>query len=81
VALRTYARKGDAVSIYVVGDDFTGASFPEVIDTIDRWNVDPATGKRSATIHAIGFPWGIGTRFSTLMREVTLQNGGVFIAL
>ena len=81
VALRTYARKGDAVSIYVVGDDFTGASYQAVIDTIDRWNVDPATGKHSATIHGIGFPWGLGTRFSTLMREVSNQNGGVFIAL
>ena len=80
-ALKKYARKGDAVSIYVVGDDFTGSSYQRVIDTIDRWNIDPNTGERSAIIHGIGFPWGLGDRFATLMREVAHQNGGVFVAL
>ena len=78
-ALKTYARKGDAVSIYVIGDDFTGASYQLVIDTIDHWNIDPKTGERSAIIHGIGFPWGLGDRFATLMREVAIQNDGVFV--
>ena len=81
VALQKYAGKGDSVSIYVIGDDFTGASYQHVIDTIDRWNIDKRTGERSAIIHGIGFPWGLGDRFATLMREVAIQNGGVFVAL
>ena len=80
-ALRVYARKGDAVSIYVIGDDFTGASYQHVIDVVDRWNIDSETGERLAIIHGIGFPWGLGDRFSTLMREVANQNGGVFVGI
>jgi len=81
LALKKYAGKGNEVSIYVFGDDFTGSSYQQVIDVIDRWNIDPATGSRSAIIHGVGFPGGLGNRFATLMREVATQNGGVFVAL
>ena len=80
-ALKTYASRPDPVSIYVLGDDFTGASFQAVINTIDRWNIDKNTGERHAIIHGIGFSWGIGDRYATLMREVASQNGGVFVGL
>jgi len=79
-ALKIFAGKGDPVSIFVVGDDFTGASYQDVINTVDRWNID-SSGKRSAVIHGIGFPWGLGDRFATLMREVAHQNNGVFVGL
>ena len=80
-ALKTYASRPDPVSIYVLGDDFTGDSFEAVINTIDRWNIDKNTGERHAIIHGIGFSWGIGDRYATLMREVASQNGGVFVGL
>ena len=80
MALKTFAKPTYKLSIYVMGDDFTGPSYSEVINIIDRYNIDPKTNKRMATIHAIGFPWGIGNRFATLMREVTYQNNGVFVA-
>jgi hypothetical protein len=80
-ALKTYVSRPDPVSIYVLGDDFTGDSFEAVTNTIDRWNIDKNTGERHAIIHGIGFSWGIGDRYATLMREVASQNGGVFVGL
>lgn len=62
------------------GDDYTGASYDEVLDVIDRWNVDEY-GNRLASIHGIGFPWGIGDRYATLMKEVAYRNKGVFLGL
>ena len=64
-----------------MGDDYTGKSFETVINVVDRWNIDKSTGSRHAIIHGIGFPWGLGDRFSTLMRRVSSDNRGVFIAL
>ena len=81
VALRNHARPGQSVSIYVLGDDFTGASYDKVLAVVDRWNKDRRTGKRKALIHGISFPWGQGDRFPTLMREVAKQNNGVFVSL
>lgn len=79
-ALRTYARKTNSLAIYVFGDDFTGGSYDEVLSIIDRWNVSQ-NGDRLATIHGVGFPWGIGERYATLMREVAYRNKGVFLGL
>lgn len=81
IALKTYAQKKEKVSIYVMGDDYTGKSFETVINVVDRWNIDKSNGSRHAIIHGIGFPWGLGDRFSTLMRRVSSDNRGVFIAL
>jgi len=80
-ALKNYAQRQGDVSIYVLGDDFTGESYELVTRVVDRWNINKVDGKRHAIIHGIGFPWGLADRFSTLMREVAVQNGGVFIAL
>ncbi|MDC0069286.1 VWA domain-containing protein [Gammaproteobacteria bacterium] len=79
-ALKVFARKESDVTIFVVGDDFTGSSYQEVIDTVDRWNIT-SSGGRAAVIHGIGFSWGLSDRFSTLMREVAYQNGGVFVGM
>ena len=81
IALKTYAQKKEKVSIYVLGDDYTGKSFETVTNVVDQWNIDKSSGSRRAIIHGIGFPWGLGDRFSTLMRQVASDNGGVFIAL
>lgn len=80
VALKTYAKDDIDLAIYVLGDDYFGESFDKVLAVVDRWNVD-SNGKRIAAIHGIGFPWGVGDRFGTLLREIGLRNNGVFIGL
>ena len=78
-ALRIYAPKAEKLAIYVLGDDFTGGDFEGALQNIDKLNTK--NGRRTARIHAIGFPWGQGDRFSTLMREVAHRNNGVFLGL
>lgn len=89
-AIRTFAAPGKKISIYVFGDEFTGPSISQVIDTVDRINRVDASGNRLVRIHAVGFPTqfsraphlqGTGIRFATLMRELTRRNGGTFVAL
>ena len=69
-------------NIYIFGDDYTGSSYDSVIGTLKQANANRITGKPLARVHAIGFlsPTSNG-RFETLMREVTRQNNGTFIAL
>jgi len=82
VALKRYARPNISLSIYIFGDDYTGASYGAVIDRIDALNTNRITGKRLAKIHAVGFLSNYATnRFSILMREVTRRNGGTFLGL
>jgi hypothetical protein len=85
-ALRQHRVAGQKMSIYVIGDEFTGESIQAAIDSIGRLNA--ADGKRPrARIHAIGFPEGTGMppftniRFSALMRAVSAQNDGTFVGL
>ena len=78
-ALRIYAPKADKLAIYVLGDDFTGGDFDSVLASIDNLNAKGES--RLARIHAIGFPWGQGDRFATLMREVAHRNDGVYVGL
>jgi hypothetical protein len=80
IALKAFAKTKESLSIYVFGDDFTGNSFDEVLSVVDRWNVSE-DGQRLASIHGVGFPWGIGNRYATLMREVAYRNKGVFVGL
>ncbi len=82
VALKRYARPDRSLSIYIFGDDYSGASYDPVIDTIGKLNSNRMTRKRLAKIHAIGFMSPYTTnRFAILMREVTKRNGGTFLAL
>jgi hypothetical protein len=82
-AIRTYGHY-DNLSIYVFGDEFTGNSIQEVVDTVDRLN-----RARKVRIHAVGFSvldrsGGLPPtirRFSTLMRVLCQRNGGTFVAL
>ena len=81
-ALRKYAKASITTSIYVFGDDYTGSSYDPVIEKITRQNTLTSPGKRLARIHGVGFiSPGTTDRFAILMRELTKQNGGTFLAL
>ncbi|GAB5445145.1 hypothetical protein [Gymnodinialimonas sp.] len=89
-AIRTFYDPGKKISLYVFGDEFTGNSIAQVIDSVDEINREDADGNRLVRIHAVGFPivfrqaghmQQTGIRFATLMRELTHRNGGTFVAL
>ena len=89
-AIRTFYDEGRKISVYVFGDDFTGNSITEVLNTVDRLNSRSASGERLVRIHAVGFPvlyqqnpaqQGSVHRFASLMRELTYRNGGTFVGL
>ena len=89
-AIRTFYDPDKKISIYVFGDEFTGQSIAEVVDTVDRINREGADGERRVRIHAVGFPvqfsraanqQATGIRFATLMRELSYRNGGSFVGL
>lgn len=89
-AIRTFYAPDKKISIYVFGDEFTGESIEQVVDTVDRINRVDASGNRLVRIHAVGFPVQFsrqrhlqttGIRFATLMRELTHRNGGTFVGL
>lgn len=82
-------RTNEHLSIYAVGDDFRGNTQNFLIQ-LDRLNPrNPSTGKRPASINAIGFPtiaspFQIGglqgnTRFANIMREIADAHEGVLI--
>lgn len=85
-ALRHFRAGGHRISIYVIGDEFTGESIQAALDGIGRLNAVDARQPR-ARIHAIGFPEGAGMppftniRFSALMRAVAARNEGTFVGL
>lgn len=89
-AIRTYYSKDKKISLYVLGDEFTGASISSVIREVDQINKADDQGRRRVRIHAIGFPvqfdprnpdFTTGRRFATLMRELCRRNDGTFIGL
>ena len=89
-AIRTFYDPSKKISVYVFGDEFTGQSIAEVVDTVDRINRENSNGERLVRIHAVGFPVQFiraphlqttGIRFATLMRELTYRNGGTFVGL
>jgi hypothetical protein len=89
-AIRTFYDPNKKISVYVFGDEFTGQSIAEVVNTVDRINREDANGDRLVRIHAVGFPVQFirapnlqttGIRFATLMRELTYRNGGTFVGL
>ena len=81
-ALRTYAKRKDKISIYILGDEFTGSSYDQVIRSIQKLNVSPTTGTSIVRIHSIGFLSGFeNVRFATLMRALTENNRGAFLGM
>jgi hypothetical protein len=90
VAIKTFWSADRRISIYVLGDEFTGDSIDDVLATVDRLNRRDASGQRKVRIHGIGFPTlfsqsqfpeSTGVRFSMLMRLLCERNGGAFVGL
>ena len=86
-AIRTYWATDKRISVFVLGDEFTGKSIQAALDSISALNKPGPDGRRPVRIHAIGFPEGAGMspdtniRFSALMRLVCSQNNGTFVGL
>jgi hypothetical protein len=86
-AIRTYYSKDKKISLYVLGDEFTGPSIDSVVKSVDLINRQDDTGERRVRIHAIGFPVRpdapqyTSIRFATLMRILCQRNGGTFVGL
>ena len=87
LAIRNYWSAERRISIYVLGDEFTGESIQAALDSIDRINKPDQSGRRRVRIHAIGFPEAPGMtpftniRFSALMRQVVERNDGTFVGI
>jgi hypothetical protein len=85
-AIHDFWSANKKISIYVFGDDFTGASIQDVVDQVDNLN-HTAGGERRMRIHAIGFPTSdeisisASMRFGALMRALCERNGGSFVGL
>ena len=89
-AIRAYASFDRKISLYVLGDEFTGKSIDGVVRTVDRINREGPDGQRLVRIHGVGFPVmfsqtgfseNTGVRFATLMRVLCRKNGGAFVGL
>jgi hypothetical protein len=89
-AITTYYDPGKKISLYVLGDEFSGSNMQAAVDAVDRINKAGRDGTRRARIHAVGFPVMIqdtrntrntGVRFATLMRVLCQRNGGTFVGL
>jgi hypothetical protein len=92
-AIRQLAKGSLKISIYVLGDEFTGRSVEGVLKAVDYMNTRDASGARRVRIHAIGFPTLFSqtaqaeypdtttVRFAMLMRALCERNGGAFVGL
>jgi hypothetical protein len=86
-AVRSYWAPDRRVSLFVLGDEFTGDSMQEALDSIGSLNRRGPDGRRMMRIHAIGFPEGAdmspftNIRFSALMRLICDQNDGTFVGM
>ena len=73
-AIRTFWTRDRSISLYMIGDEFTGPSIQEVVDTVDRINRSGKTGERLVRIHALGFPIPGQYPQHTSMRYATLMQ-------
>jgi hypothetical protein len=89
-AIRAFGAPDRKVSIYVMGDDYTGGPIRDVLDRIRRINPKDSRGVPRVRIHGVGFPTqyaqggGVtptGIRFANLMRILCQENGGAFVGL
>ena len=76
-ALTDFQSSTKDMSIYVLGDDYSGSDFDSVITSVRKLN------KGGARINAINFinPSATTDRFSILMREIALENHGSLITM
>ncbi|NIM69117.1 MAG: VWA domain-containing protein [Xanthomonadales bacterium] len=89
-AIQTFYRPDRKISIYTLGDDFSGRSIRRVVKAVDNLNQAQRGADRLVRIHAIGFPVHFppgrtpsasAVKFAALMRELSYNNGGTFIGL
>lgn len=89
-AIQTYYSPDRKISIYTLGDDFSGRSIRAVVKAVDNLNQAHRGADRLVRIHAIGFPVHFtpgrtpnesAVKFAALMRELSYNNGGTFIGL
>lgn len=90
-AIRQHYDKNKKISLYVLGDDYTGRSVRRVLNIVQELNKSNRKGDTLVRIHSVGFPVhllnrdpGMNSsymRFATLMRELAEQNNGTFIGL
>ena len=89
-AISTFYQPGRKISLYVFGDEFTGRSIQQVLDTVDRINRKGEDDRRLVRIHGVGFPVQFaappqfqvtGIKFSILMRALCAEHEGTFVAL
>jgi hypothetical protein len=89
-AIQTYYRPDRKISIYTLGDDFSGRSIRAVVKAVNNLNQAHRGAERLVRIHAIGFPVHFppgqtpaegAVKFAALMRELSYHNGGTFIGL
>ena len=89
-AIRSFYSKDKKISLYVLGDDYSGRSLSRVLEVVNNLNKKNKQGKSLVRIHAVGFPVqflrqmnvnGSGVRYAALMRELAEQNNGTFIGL
>jgi hypothetical protein len=89
-AIKAFWSQERKISLYVLGDEFTGDSIDEVLESVDRLNRKDARGQRKVRIHGLGFPTlfsqtqfpeSTGVRFAMLMRLLCERNGGAFVGL
>jgi hypothetical protein len=89
-AIKTFYQPGRKISIYTLGDDFSGRSIHKVVSAVDNLNQAYRGTERLVRIHAIGFPVHFppgrtpsesAIKFAALMRELSYNNGGTFIGL
>jgi len=89
-AIQTYYRPDHKISIYTLGDDFSGRSIRAVVKAVENLNQAQHGVEPLVRIHAIGFPVHFSPgrtpsasaiKFAALMRELSYNNGGTFIGL
>ena len=86
-AIRLYWSPDKRISLYVLGDEFTGDSIQAALDAVSRVNRPGKGGQRLVRIHAVGFPAPpdlppfTNVRFSALMRLMCEQNNGTFVGI
>ena len=89
-AIQTFYRPDRKISIYTLGDDFSGRSIRAVVRAVDNLNQAHRGAGRLVRIHTIGFPVHFSPgrtpneaaiKFAALMRELSYNNGGTFIGL
>jgi hypothetical protein len=86
-AIKVYWAADKRISLYVLGDEFTGDSIQKALDDVATLNKADKDGRRLVRIHAVGFPEAAGMapftniRFSALMRLMCEQNNGTFVGI